>query len=199
MSSISCRCAKMRFPTRSYNEIRRLPFANICCRSRSGLHCVSRSRLHCISLGQDRGSGSGDYGKQTVLLTDVSVPIGQQRRCISQEIYTEFLSPLFPPIGCAKTVLETVHSLTGLPWWASIALTTITLRTLVTLPLMIFSLNVTAKIELLQPEIKQLSQELTNEIKLAQAKFQWSQKLALYHYKINVCCILINIGTCEQV
>lgn len=110
-----------------------------------------------------------------------------QRRNISQSFHSNYLSPEFPPIGFAQGILETVHSTVGLPWWASIVLATVALRTLVTLPMMVYSLRNVAKVELLQPEIKVLAQELTAEIKRAQMERKWSARIARYHFKWNVC------------
>lgn len=38
-------------------------------------------------------------------------------------------------VATTQSLLEAVHSQTGLPWWATIALTTISLRLVITLPL----------------------------------------------------------------
>jgi len=43
-----------------------------------------------------------------------------------------------------------------------------------------------ARIELLQPEIKQLAGELRAEVAFAQAKYQWNAAHARVHFKINV-------------
>jgi hypothetical protein len=39
------------------------------------------------------------------------------------------------PVGCAQDLLLYVHNSTGLPWWTTIILATVLLRTVVTLPL----------------------------------------------------------------
>lgn len=86
------------------------------------------------------------------------------------------------PIGYAQQVLETVHSATGLPWWASIALTTFTLRGAITLPLAVYSMRIMGKVELLQPEIAKLSQELRQEVAMAVKKFAWNERTARFKY-----------------
>jgi len=111
------------------------------------------------------------------------------KRHVSQAFYEQFLSPSCPPIGAIQSLLELVHSHTGLPWWASLALTTAALRTVLTFPLMVYSMNNVSKLERLQPEIKNLSKELDAEVALAKAKFEWSDSSARHHFRINVCQI----------
>ena len=42
------------------------------------------------------------------------------------------------PVGCAQDLLLYVHNSTGLPWWTTIILATILLRTVITLPLAVY-------------------------------------------------------------
>jgi hypothetical protein len=42
------------------------------------------------------------------------------------------------PVGCAQDLILYVHSSTGLPWWTTIILATVLLRTVVTLPLAVY-------------------------------------------------------------
>lgn len=78
------------------------------------------------------------------------------------------------------------NALTGLPWWASIALSTIALRGIITLPLAVYSLHIMARVELLQPEIGKLSQELRREVAMAVKKFAWDAKYARFKYNSTV-------------
>ena len=56
--------------------------------------------------------------------------------------FAYYASPEFPPVGYAQELLELTHSSTGLPWWATIAVTTFALRSVITLPLFIYSSKV---------------------------------------------------------
>ena len=109
-----------------------------------------------------------------------------QARPFSREGFDYYMSPEFPPIRCAEKLLETMHDSTGLPWWASLALTTIMLRTLVTLPLSIYASYITVRIERLQPELKELAKQLAGEVAMATRKFSWKQVTAKRHFKRNV-------------
>lgn len=108
------------------------------------------------------------------------------KRQVSQAFYEQFLSPNCLPIGAVRSLLELVHSYTGMPWWASLAVTTATLRTVLTFPLMVYSMNNTTKLECLQSEIKNLSKELSVEVALAKAKYQWNDNTAQCYFRINV-------------
>ena len=126
------------------------------------------------------------------------IPCVVCKRQLSQAFYEQFLSPSCPPIGAIQSLLELVHSHTGLPWWASLAVTTAALRTVLTFPLMVYSMNNVSKLERLQPEIKNLSKELDAEVALAKAKFEWSDSIARHHFRINVCQIYWQCSVCNK-
>ncbi|PRQ60185.1 putative membrane insertase OXA1/ALB3/YidC, membrane insertase YidC/Oxa1 [Rosa chinensis] len=67
----------------------------------------------------------------------------------------------FLPVAGLQYLIDFVHSLTGLNWWASIALTTIFIR-LATIPLLIDQLRATTKLNLMRPRLEQLKQEMQN-------------------------------------
>jgi len=85
-----------------------------------------------------------------------------------------------------QSALELVHTNTGLPWWASLAVTTAALRTVLTLPLMVYSMNNKAKLERLQPEIANISKELLAEVTVAQQLYGWSNFMAKLLLRQNV-------------
>lgn len=103
---------------------------------------------------------------------------------------SKYLSPDFPPIGYAQKFLETVHETTGLPWWAAIILTSFTVRTVVTLPLSVYSVHILARVQNLAPEIEGIAQELKVEVMDATKRMKWDEKMAKYQYRINVSCKL---------
>ncbi|XP_033114163.1 cytochrome c oxidase assembly protein COX18, mitochondrial-like isoform X2 [Anneissia japonica] len=81
------------------------------------------------------------------------------------------------PVHLAQSVLEYGHSITGLPWWASIVMTTLALRLVMTFPLSVYSQHIRAKIENLQPEIMQSARRIFQQRFAAQAKQQkWNEK-----------------------
>ncbi|RDD44625.1 Mitochondrial inner membrane protein COX18 [Trichoplax sp. H2] len=71
----------------------------------------------------------------------------------STTLYSAYL-----PVSCAENLLESIHNGLSLPWWMTIAVTTITLRTCITLPLTIYQQKKSAKLVLLQPVVKEISE-----------------------------------------
>ncbi|KAL8619223.1 hypothetical protein ACOMHN_050005 [Nucella lapillus] len=105
-----------------------------------------------------------------------------EERTFSVETYNNYFSSDVAPIGFAQKMLESIHATTGLPWWASIAASTLLLRGIITLPLAVYSLHIMARVEMLQPEIGKLSQELRREVAVAVKKFAWDAKYARFKY-----------------
>ncbi|KAL3690418.1 hypothetical protein R1sor_016727 [Riccia sorocarpa] len=64
------------------------------------------------------------------------------------------------PTAAIQYVIEGVHLTTGLPWWVSIAATTVAIRILV-LPILVYQMKATARLTLMRPELE----KLTNHIK----------------------------------
>ncbi|XP_029800959.1 cytochrome c oxidase assembly protein COX18, mitochondrial isoform X5 [Suricata suricatta] len=82
------------------------------------------------------------------------------------------------PVQGAEEVLLGMHAATGLPWWACIALTTVALRGAVTLPLASYQHYILAKVENLQPEIKNIARHLNQEIAVRANQLKWSKRVA---------------------
>lgn len=175
-------------------------------------HCGTRSRnsaktpksirkLHRINLADNSLSGTPDRYKHCGVLSKYNsasflvLPYCDKKllgnahsvlqipqRNFSFETYNKYFSPDVAPIGFTQKVLENIHTATGLPWWASIALSTILLRGIVTIPLAVYSTSIMAKVELLQPQIMKLSLELRREVAVAVKKFAWDAKKAQSKY-----------------
>ncbi|KAM0881243.1 hypothetical protein ACQ4PT_033064 [Festuca glaucescens] len=69
----------------------------------------------------------------------------------------------FPPVAALQYVIDAVHSFTGLNWWASIAVTTILIRT-ATIPLLVNQLKSTMKLNAMRPEIEAINMEMRNSM-----------------------------------
>lgn len=92
------------------------------------------------------------------------MPLLYQRRYGSESSATYYISPDFPLVYAAQCALEAIHTKTQLPWWATIIGTTILLRSAITLPLAIHQNKMIAKMELLQPTLKEISVALKNNL-----------------------------------
>ncbi|XP_007940985.1 cytochrome c oxidase assembly protein COX18, mitochondrial [Orycteropus afer afer] len=90
------------------------------------------------------------------------------------------------PVRGAEEVLLSVHAATGLPWWGSILLTTVAMRGVVTLPLAVYQHYILAKVENLQPEIKNIARHLNQEVAVHANQLGWSKRVARLTYLKNM-------------
>ena len=67
-------------------------------------------------------------------------------------------------IHVAERFFEGVHHYTHLPWWAVIACCTVTLRSLITLPLAVHQNKMLSKMELLTPTLKEYQEAVQHNI-----------------------------------
>ncbi|XP_054584427.1 cytochrome c oxidase assembly protein COX18, mitochondrial isoform X3 [Eptesicus fuscus] len=90
------------------------------------------------------------------------------------------------PVQGAEEMLLAAHGVTGLPWWGSILFTTVALRGAVTLPLAAYQHYILAKVENLQPEIKNIAQHLNHEVAVRAKQLGWSKRVARFTYIKNM-------------
>ncbi|XP_054447474.1 cytochrome c oxidase assembly protein COX18, mitochondrial isoform X2 [Pteronotus mesoamericanus] len=86
----------------------------------------------------------------------------------------------------AEEMLLHVHSATSLPWWSTVLLTTVALRSAVTLPLAAYQHYILAKVENLQPEIKNIAKHLNQEVAIRANQLGWSKRVARLTYLKNM-------------
>lgn len=91
------------------------------------------------------------------------------------------------PIAYLQQTLVYVHDSSGLPWWASIILSTILFRSLVTLPLIIYQYKIVARLQNLKFEMSAIVNELKKEATLAmkQLKLTEEQTRLLYNRSVS--------------
>ena len=70
----------------------------------------------------------------------------------------------YATIHLAEDFFQSVHHHSHMPWWAVIALSTITLRSLMTLPLTVYQNRIVAKIELLLPTLKEYQEAVKHNV-----------------------------------
>ena len=68
------------------------------------------------------------------------------------------------PVTMTADAFQIVHQHSHLPWWALIMLSTISLRTLTTLPLAIQQCKLITKLELCQPKLAQYKEALKHNV-----------------------------------
>uniref|UniRef100_A0ACD5WPN3 Uncharacterized protein n=1 Tax=Avena sativa TaxID=4498 RepID=A0ACD5WPN3_AVESA len=67
----------------------------------------------------------------------------------------------FLPVAAVQYLIDAVHSFTGLNWWASIALTTVLVRT-ATIPLIVRQSKSKRKYDALRPQVKAINKDMQN-------------------------------------
>ncbi|CAG5130542.1 unnamed protein product [Candidula unifasciata] len=97
----------------------------------------------------------------------------------------EILFGDFFPIYGAEKVIVYFHQITGLPWWFTIILTAFMLRVVVMIPFTVHSYRNMAKLQNLQPEVKEKAERLKLEVSMAMHQFGWDQKRARMEYNKN--------------
>ncbi|KAG0282865.1 Mitochondrial inner membrane protein oxa1l [Linnemannia gamsii] len=65
----------------------------------------------------------------------------------------------FSPVGALESVLEAVHITTGLPWWATIAATTVAIRTAL-VPFIVKLQGNTARLHNVKPQLERLTENM---------------------------------------
>uniref|UniRef100_A0A3B4YF58 Cytochrome c oxidase assembly factor COX18 n=1 Tax=Seriola lalandi dorsalis TaxID=1841481 RepID=A0A3B4YF58_SERLL len=82
--------------------------------------------------------------------------------------------------------LVSVQQVSGLPWWMSIAVATLSVRTLITLPLAAYQLVIVSKVEALQMEISELAKRLRYEVSVRARERGWTDKQSRFHFQKNL-------------
>jgi len=125
--------------------------------------------------------------QSSVIATNLFSPVGSCsvrdfRRTFSLTEWTNWFAASKPVI-ITQDYLSWLHDVTSLPWWGTVLLTTVTLRTFVTFPLIIYQNHVMARLENLQPEIKEIAMALKKETDMAVRMYNLSEKEAKNMYR----------------
>ncbi|EFN71834.1 Mitochondrial inner membrane protein COX18 [Camponotus floridanus] len=89
-------------------------------------------------------------------------------------------------VKIAQDSLLWMHDYTGLPWWSVIVLTTIMMRTAITLPLSLYQQRIFAKLENLKYEMDEIIKEMKKETSYGIYKYKWPKDYArrLYNHSV---------------
>ncbi|XP_063703994.1 cytochrome c oxidase assembly protein COX18, mitochondrial [Culicoides brevitarsis] len=82
------------------------------------------------------------------------------------------------PVHYMQEALTAVHDISGLPWWATIAVSTFALRTVITLPLTVYEYKIISRIEKIRKEYPAIIEELKRETAIAKNQFKWTDDQA---------------------
>ncbi|KAK1378140.1 mitochondrial inner membrane protein OXA1-like [Heracleum sosnowskyi] len=93
------------------------------------------------------------------VLSDGSVDVATQQGVqVVSEVAVAAADSYFP-VAALQYLIDYIHTYTGLPWWGSIAATTVLIRWLA-LPVMINQLKTTSKLTLMRPKLEEIKQEM---------------------------------------
>ncbi|XP_068460289.1 cytochrome c oxidase assembly protein COX18, mitochondrial [Clinocottus analis] len=87
------------------------------------------------------------------------------------------------PVHLCEDFLVSVQQVSGLPWWLSIVVATLSVRTLITLPLATYQLVVLSRVEVLQAEISELAKRLRYQVSLRAKESGWTEKQSRFQFK----------------
>ncbi|XP_029960832.1 cytochrome c oxidase assembly protein COX18, mitochondrial [Salarias fasciatus] len=90
------------------------------------------------------------------------------------------------PVHLCEQVLVSVHEMSACPWWLSIAVATLSVRTVITLPLAAYQLIIISKVEALQAEISELAKRLRYEVSVRASEKGWTEKQCRFQFKKNL-------------
>ncbi|GAQ87219.1 cytochrome oxidase biogenesis protein [Klebsormidium nitens] len=89
------------------------------------------------------------------------------------------------PIAAIQYMLEAMHQYTGLPWWATIAATTLTARACL-FPITLFQMRSTARMSAARPELEVLSKKMRENVTDHQATQEIQRQMSEVMKKYNV-------------
>ncbi|KAM8733061.1 cytochrome c oxidase assembly protein COX18, mitochondrial isoform 1-T1 [Acanthopagrus schlegelii] len=90
------------------------------------------------------------------------------------------------PVHLCEHFLVSMQQVNGLPWWLSIIMSTLCVRTLITLPLAAYQMVIIAKVEALQVEISGLAKRLRYEVSVCARERGWTEKQSRFQFQKNL-------------
>ncbi|XXG82348.1 hypothetical protein AAC387_Pa10g0320 [Persea americana] len=96
------------------------------------------------------------------ILTDKSVEVVAAQGPVVSEVAVAAADSFFP-VAALQYFIDGIHTLTGLNWWASIALTTLFIRS-ATIPLLVAQIKATTKLALIKPQMEEIRQQMLDSM-----------------------------------
>ncbi|GAA0184902.1 transporter [Lithospermum erythrorhizon] len=139
-----------------------------------------------FSRNMSKSVGGDDESEMFVesVMVQADEAVNVQAATAVNEVASAAADSFFPVAGL-QYLIDYVHILTGLNWWASIAATTFLIRWL-TLPLIINQLKATSKFTLLRPKLEEVKNEMQDKGMSSEAVAEGQAKMqALFkEYKV---------------
>ena len=165
-----------------------------------GARTFSSTRVAYGGVSKVPGTGGNDSWNEDTLQLDshTSPPAsdivqGDVLQVVSdtaqtgQDLASLGLGALYTPVGLVQHLLDALHATTGLPWWGTIAVTTVLLR-LCLFPLSIKFAKNAAKMARLQPELAEIMQKIQHYAKIGATEQQQREQMRVTElYKAHDC------------
>ncbi|XP_061690487.1 cytochrome c oxidase assembly protein COX18, mitochondrial isoform X2 [Syngnathoides biaculeatus] len=145
---------------------------------------LSPGGLHLLRLSIRASRGSAFLGKYPLPPAGCSAPRRLSSWGADPGWYHQAAHSA--PVHLAADFLVQVQQTSGLPWWIAIAVSTLSVRTLVTLPLAAYQMRVLAKVEALQTEIAALAKRLRYEVSVRAEERGWTDKQSRFQFQKNL-------------
>ncbi|KAG7454018.1 mitochondrial inner membrane protein COX18 [Solea senegalensis] len=89
-------------------------------------------------------------------------------------------------VHLCENFMVSMQQVSGLPWWLSIVVATLSVRSLVTLPLAAYQLVIISKVEALQAEIADVAKRLRYEVSVRARERSWTDKQSRVQFQRNL-------------
>lgn len=109
----------------------------------------------------------------------------QQAPIIKVDAFSKLLVDSAPVEFCQNSFIW-LHSHSGLPWWATIMLTTFALRSVITLPCALYQHNILSKTALLKYDMEDIIKDLKREANFRVQELGWTETRARSLYNKSV-------------
>lgn len=104
-----------------------------------------------------------------------------------QDLASLGLGSMYTPVGLVQILLDSLHATTGLPWWGTIAMTTVMLR-ICLFPLSVKFARNAAKMAKLQPELSEIMKKIQHYSKIGATELQQKEQIKIAElYKSHDC------------
>ncbi|GKV11159.1 hypothetical protein SLEP1_g22438 [Rubroshorea leprosula] len=122
---------------------------------------LSNGYFSCRYMSTTAGDGSDKVELMSdvaEVLSDTTMEVVASQAPVVNEVAIA-AADSWLPVAMLQHFIDTVHSFTGLNWWASIVVTTLLIRG-ATFPLLINQLKSTAKLTLMRPRMEEVKQKM---------------------------------------
>lgn len=156
---------------------------------RSSIYNTIKSSSRILNASYSVLAQNHDQRKYNLHSTKTQQLLQNSRRQLS---YSETVTNIWlsisnsVPVAYFQQGLINFHDISGLPWWATVVLSTFLLRTVITVPLAVYQKKIMARIELIGKEMPAIQKELQREAAIGKKKFNWSQEETIRIYNRSV-------------